>query len=442
MILRVSTSAARLAFLAIAGLLALFLSFYSIRSAWAEHDASIGTLQGLESATRLEPGHAENWYLLGRYWQYNLESPDNAKAIAAYQNALSFDPHSAETYVDLATAYEGQDDVADARENFLKAKHAYPLSAEISWRVGNFFLRQGELGEAFEEIRQSVAADPSRGAEAFTRSLRVEPNLEVVLDRALPPNPIVYIDIIHDLADERQTAMALQIWDHLVKLQPTPNLGLNDMYPLVNALREQRIIAEASRVWKQGVALAGFADLEDPVNSVLWDGGFESGFSNVGYAWSFPANSHGVEIQLDRKEKHSGLQSLRLSFDGKLDISFADVCHNVPIAPRTSYLLSAWAETRDLTSDQGVRLRIGSVIPGAGATFTPEVHGTQTWSQIEVPWISEADAREAQVCIVRLPSDQPDSRIRGSAWIDDVALVPQAPAPPPSPSTSRGTAKP
>ena len=442
MILRVSTSAGRLAFLVIAVLLALFLSFCSIRSAWAEHEASSGTLQDLERATRLEPGHAENWYLLGRYWQYNLEDPDNEKAIRAYQNALSFDPHSAQTYVDLATAYEGQNDIADARENFLKAKHAYPLSAEVSWRVGNFFLRQGELDQAFQQIRQSVAADPSRGAEAFTRSLRVEPDLEVVLDRALPPNPVVYVDIIHDLADEGQTAVALQLWDRLVKLQPSPRLGLNDVYHLVDALRNQRNFAEANRVWNQGVALSDLPDLGDPPASVLWDGGFESGFRNEGYAWAFPANVHGVEIQLDKKEKHSGQQSLRLSFDGKLDISFADVCHNAPVAPRTSYLLSGWVQTRDLTSDQGVRLRIHSAIPGAGSTFTPEVHGTQAWSQIDVLWTSEADAREAQVCIVRLPSDQPDSRIRGSAWFDDVALTPQLPEPPPSPATSRRSAKP
>jgi tetratricopeptide (TPR) repeat protein len=442
MILRVSTPGGRLAFLAVAVLLAWFLCFYSIRSAWAEHAASTGTLQGLQSATRREPGNAENWYLLGRYWQYNLENPDNEKAIRAYHDALSRDPYSAPTYVDLATAYEAQDDIADARENFLKAKHAYPLSAEVSWRVGNFFLRQGELEEAFQEIRQSVAADPSRGAEAFTRSLRVEPDIEVVLDRALPPNPVVYIDIIRDLAQERQTAVALQLWAHLVNLQPNPSPGLKDLYPLVDALRQQRNIAEASRVWRQGVALAGLADLGDPSASVLWDGGFESGFSNFGYAWYFPANSHGVQIQLDRREKHSGQQSLRLTFDGKLDVNFSDVCHNVPVEPRTSYRLSAWAETRDLTSDQGVRLEVYSLIPGAAAAFTPEVHGTHAWTQMATPWISDAGAHEARVCIVRIPSDQPDSRIRGSAWLDDVALTLQAPAEAPSPATSRGTAQP
>jgi tetratricopeptide (TPR) repeat protein len=441
MILRVSTSAERLAFLAVAVVLALFLCFFSLRSAWAVHSAGTGTLAGLQRATRLEPGNAENWYLLGRYWQYNLENPDNEKAIRAYRDSLSFDPHSAQTYIDLATAYEGQDDIADARANFLNAKKAYPLSAEVSWRVGNFFLRQGELQQAFQQIRQSVAADPGRGAEAFTRCLRVEPDLNVVLDRALPESPTVYADIIHDLASEGQTAVALQVWNRLVRLQPRPSLGLVDVYPLVNALRQQRNIADASRVWNQGVLLSGLTDLGDSSASLLWDGGFESGYVNSGYAWFFPANSHGVQIQLDTKEKHSGRQSLRLTFDGKLDISFSDVCHVVPVEPRTPYLFSAWVQTRELTSDQGVRFQIRSSVVGADPALTPETHGSHAWSQVAIPWSSDADAHEAQVCIVRLASDQPDSRIRGSAWIDDVALTPQSPASPAA-SNPRGSARP
>jgi tetratricopeptide (TPR) repeat protein len=440
MILRVSTPAGRLGFLVVAALLALFLSFYSIRSAWAAYASGTGTLEGLERATRLEPSNAENWYLLGRYWQYNLENPDAEKAIRSYQRALAFDPHSAQTYVDLATAYEGQDDIADARENFLKAKRAYPLSAEVSWRVGNFFLRQGELDQAFEEIRQSVAADPSRGAEAFTRSLRVEPDLEVVVDRALPPNPVVYTDIIRDLSNEGQTTVAVSLWDRLVRMEPAPSVRLSDVAPLVYALRQQHNIAEASRVWKQGAVLARLDDLGDPRTSVLWDGGFESGVSNIGYAWSFPANAHGVQIQLESKEKHSGRESLRLTFDGKLDVNFADVCHNLPVAPHTSYQLSAWIQTRDLTSDQGVRFEISSIAQGAVGVVTPDVHGTHAWAQVAVAWSSDAGGSEARVCIVRFPSDQPDSRIRGTAWIDDVALTPEAPAEPPS--GSRGTAKP
>ncbi len=265
MILRLASSAERLVVLAVAVLLALFLWFFSIRGAWAAHSAARGTAAGFERATRLEPGNAENWYLLGRYWQFNLEDPDNDKAIAAYRRSLSFDPRSAETYIDLATAYEGLDDIADARDNFLKAKKAYPLSAEVSWRVGNFYLRQGELDLAFAQIRESVEADPTRGAEAFSRCLRVEPDVKTVLALALPENPSVYLDIIHDLSDEGRTSDALIVWDRLAATNPSFSLG--EIYPLINALRAKREIADAARVWKQSVYFAGMGDVGDPTGS-------------------------------------------------------------------------------------------------------------------------------------------------------------------------------
>src|SRR5271170_4720469 len=149
MILRLSTSAER-AVLAVAALgLAAFLSYYSIRNALAEYQAGLETLQGFSRAARLEPGNARNWYLLGRYWQYNLENPDAQRAIRTYQTSLSLDPHSADTWLDLATAYESEDDLAAARNAFLQAKRSYPLSPEVSWRYGNFLLRRGETDAAF-----------------------------------------------------------------------------------------------------------------------------------------------------------------------------------------------------------------------------------------------------------------------------------------------------
>jgi hypothetical protein len=427
MILRLSSSAQRGAILAVAGTVALFLIFVSVRGVWAVHSAAKGTEDGLERATRLEPDNPENWYELGRFWQYNLENSDNDKAIAAFRHAAAIDPYSADTYINLASAYESQDDIPDARENFLKAQKAYPLSAEISWRLGNFFLRQGDMDQAFREIRASVEADPSRGAEAFSRGLRVEPNINIVLDRALPALPSVYLDVIHDLSSEGRTTEGLIVWDRL-RLLAHPQLSMRDVTPFVGALRGKGEFVEAASVWRQAVQMAGLGNLGDPPSSVLWDGGFESGFSNSGYSWIYVSNARGAQILRDVREKHSGNYSLRVTFDGTSDISFADVCHAVPVQPRALYQFSAWVRTRDLTSDQGVRFRIQSSVVGATPVLTPEMHGTTPWTNVEIPWTADAAAREAQVCIVRLASDQPDNRIRGTAWIDDVALVPRSSA--------------
>ena len=132
---------------ALALVCAVLLTYFGTRNALAAHYADLQTLQGYERATRLEPHDFRNWHLLGRYWQYNLEDTDTKRAIQAYTVALSLNPRSADILSDLGAAYETEGNVAAARDTFLRAKAAYPLSAEVSWRHGNFLLRQGDRSE-------------------------------------------------------------------------------------------------------------------------------------------------------------------------------------------------------------------------------------------------------------------------------------------------------
>src|SRR5882757_1142382 len=187
MILRLSSNAQRAVVVAASFSVALVLAYFSIRNALAAHYVGLQTGQSFERAVQLEPTDAQNWYLLGRYWQYNLEDPDAARAIRSYLSALSFNPASSETWLDLATAYESEAKLVAARDAFLHAKKVYPLSAEVAWRYGNFLLRQGELDSAFSEMRLAVQADPNRAAEAFSRALRAGSSIETTIDRVLPP---------------------------------------------------------------------------------------------------------------------------------------------------------------------------------------------------------------------------------------------------------------
>src|ERR1700674_5067885 len=283
MILRISSNAERKVLVAVSFAVALILSYFSIRNAIAVHYAGLETSQATERAARLEPTDPRNWYLLGRYWQFNLEEPDAARAIRYYLSALSLNPASWETWLDLAAAYESEANLVAARDAFLRAKKAYTLSPEVSWRYGNFLLRQGELEPDFTEMRRAVDVDPGRAAEAFSRSLRAGSSIETALVRVLPPNSEAYIDVIWVQTTDRHTGNALKVWDRLVAIHPRVPLG--DVSPLVLALRNSKQITDARRVWDQAVVAAGMAELQGPPGSVLWDGGFESGISGVGYSW-------------------------------------------------------------------------------------------------------------------------------------------------------------
>jgi hypothetical protein len=423
MILRLSNTAQRGTLVFVALLFALFLSYFGIRNARADHFAGSQSRQGFERATQLEPGNARNWYLLARYRQFDLEDSDPQQAIRSYRVAVSIDPHSPENWLGLASAYESVGDISPARDAYLQARKAYPLSAEVSWQYGNFLLRQGELKAAFAEMRRAVEADPKRGAEAFSRSIRAEPEVDLVLDRVLPPIRDVYVDVIWDQVNDGHTENALKAWDHLAVIHPS--LPLQDVLTLMGSLLAKKQFTEAQRVWNQAVVFAGMADLQGPPGSVLWDGGFESGVSDVGFSWIISQHSSSVQVGFDAAEKHSGKHSLRLTFDGKSNVNFNGVCHYVPVRPSTPYRFSAWLHTRQLTTDQGIRFQLHSLgVRDTTLLVTPDVHGSQPWTQIDVPWTSGIDVQELQVCVVRFPSDQTANRIQGAAWVDDVALVP------------------
>ncbi|HXM98584.1 MAG TPA: tetratricopeptide repeat protein [Candidatus Dormibacteraeota bacterium] len=418
MILRISNTATRGAIVAIALVTLLWLSFYGIRAARATHYRESGRASGIERAAKLEPENARNWYFLGLSRQYDLEQQDSPGAIAAYNRALSIYGNSADTLMELGTAYELHGDFAAARAAFTKAKAVYPASADVSWRYGNFLLRQGNLPEAYIEIRRAVLADPNRAPEAFSRCYRANRDEDLILNEVLPPSTTGYVEVIRDIADT-QTEIAVKVWKRLAALQP--RLVVRDVYPLVNALLQKHDYAQARRVWDEGVNFTDAQPAASDNGAALWDGGFESGLNGYDFAWHFDAMRDGVQTSFDSREKHSGARSLRLDFGGKRNVQLENPCTIAVVEPRETYLLSGWIKTDKLTSEEGVKLRISA--DGSELSKTQAVLGSTPWSEVQTKWTAGSGARIAQVCVSREPSERTEGRIRGTAWVDDVALT-------------------
>src|SRR5438876_1203162 len=227
------------------------LAYFSIRNARAQHAIGLNTRAGYERAVSLEPGDARNWYLLGRFDQYDFEEPDPEAARRALLVSRSLDPFYAGTSLDLAANFEEAGKPADARASYLEAERVYPLSADVHWSYGNFLLRQNEIPEAFGEIRKSLELDPKRSAEAFSRCLRVVPDPAEILDNVIPQSMQSYVDIIFDLTNSRQLDVALRVWSR-ASLLPGP-LRLLDITPLENALLQSNRLADAALLWQQAI---------------------------------------------------------------------------------------------------------------------------------------------------------------------------------------------
>jgi len=428
MIFKLPTPRARIALILLSFLLVAFLSYFGMRNALAAYYLALDTRGGYERAVQLEPANSRNWFLLGRSYLYDLEQPDSARAVQALRKAVSLDPYSAEALLDLANAFDGEGDTVAARAAFVSAQRVYPLSANVAWSYGNFLLRQGEQDAAFGEIRKAVELEPKRSAEAFSRAQSAQPDVNILLDKAVPASTAVYLPILHALSSADDLDAAQQVWTRLLALGQKVPLG--DMVVFIDGYIRQRRPEDAYRAWSKAVSIMQNPPPPDPPGSLVWDGGFESGYSGGGYAWHFVPATRNVQIGVDHSERHSGAQSLRILFNGHENINFEDVCHNITPEPGQRYLLTGWIKTQSLTSSQGVRLQIFVFTPTqTEASATDEVHGTEPWKQVQLAWTAPPGAHFGSVCAKRWMSDRSGSDIQGAAWIDDVALVPAAAGP-------------
>ncbi|HTZ34033.1 MAG TPA: tetratricopeptide repeat protein [Methylomirabilota bacterium] len=426
MIVRLSDSLARALVVLASVLVGAWLSFYSLRAAVAQYGADGTSQRRLELATRLEPGNPTYWYALARFHEYNLENPNPQLAEELYRKAISLDPQYTDAWMDLGTAYELEGRNEEAGRAFHEAKKSYPSSADVSWRYGNFLLRQGDQVQAYSELKRAIAADPNRAAAAFSRAYRSNPDIQQILDELLPARADVYLPVIRTAADAKQLAVAQTVWNALMTLHP--KLTFRDIDSLAGPLLQNREYLEARRVWDEGVAMMDLPPLLQPQLSVVWDPSFESGASGSAYSWHFRPLDQGVSIGFDKAEHTSGggQQSLRLSFDGKHNPDLDAACTQVNVQPSTNYYFSGWIKTRDLTTESGIQFRIrGYYSKTPDALSTREIHGTNPWTEVELDWTSAPDAHLAQICVRREASENPDVRISGAAWVDDVNLVPK-----------------
>jgi tetratricopeptide (TPR) repeat protein len=394
------------------------LSLFGIRAAMAAHYVSLNTRAGFETAVRLEPNDPHMWYFLGRYWQFDPVEADTSRAIRAYRTSLGLNPLSADTWLDLASAYETEGEIDAARKAFLEAKHVYPVSSEVLWSYGNFLLRQNELDSAFAEFHGAIEENSELAGEAVRICRHVEPDFNQILYRVLPPKAEAYLGVLWELTEEADTTDALKVWSKLFVLHP--KLHSREVIQFVDGLLHSQQTSDAARVWRQAVTLMDLPKMDDPAGSLIWDGGFETDVSGGALAWRFePRQSH--VISYDHNIVHSGLRALRLDLDQKTISGFVDVCQLVVVEPKTAYEFSAWLRTKDMAKEGGIFFRLATPGLQASPVFeTSKLLGTNEWTKVSMPWTSPDESRLAQVCLARLRAyDQH----HGTTWVDDVSLL-------------------
>jgi tetratricopeptide (TPR) repeat protein len=401
---------------------ALWFCYAGAKHALASHYAASSNPEDWKRATRFEPDNAEIWYRLGRFRQLDFENADLPLAISYYRRAIQLNPRSPYYKLDLASTLEtaGNNDEADS--NFRAAQAAYPISAEVSWKYGNFLLRQGRLPEAYAEIHRSLMVDPNLTPLAVSRVWHSDPDVHVLLDQVLPDTAEAYSAALTFLADAQDPTGALEVWRRLIAKAPHSDPKL--AFKLTDLLVAQERFEEAGTVWRQAIGMGAGSAPASAGNSLVYDGGFEKDISGGGFGWR-QNEVAGADFDFDTDVIHSGSRSARLIFDGSKNLSYESLFQFVLVSPSTRYHFQGFLRTEQISTESGMRFEILDPKDKQHLdVFTPNGTGTLPWTLEQLDFTTGPKTHLILIRLTRSPSDRLDNLLRGTVWIDDVSLVP------------------
>jgi hypothetical protein len=186
----------------------------------------------------------------------------------------------------------------------------------------------------------------------------------------------------------------------------------------------RRDLALARQTWSEMTHALG---LEDSPGNLLYDGGFEHEFLNIGFGWYWQDIPPSATLVMDHDSFQEGRRAVRIDFDGSENMGLRAPFQLIAVEPRHRYVLTAQIRSEKITGGSGPRLAVRAY--GASAAGSAEfdalgreVFDTRGWIQDRIEFVVPPNVPLLAVMADREPSRKLNPKISGSFWMDDLVL--------------------
>lgn len=394
--------------------------------AWyADHLAESSDPANRLRAAQIEPGNGDYWYKLGFNRQWDLSDTDAGQVITYLHRAVAIDPRSANYWMALAGTYESAGQISQARDAFHTALQDYPASAEAHWRFGSFLLRQGETKQGYAEVHFALQIDTRLIPLAISRVWAATRDTEALLKDVLPNTLDAQEAALESFTTDNLIDPALAVWKHMVAARQA--IPMKSAFSLEENLLAANRDDDARDVWREALAASGNPDEANTGGSLVFNGGFEFDATNGGLDWHL-VPTPGVTFDYDSTNAHSGKRALRLTFDGEQNPDFQNVTQTVLVQPNTRYHFEGFLRTNGITTDSGVRFFIAFTRTTQPVLILNNLTGNHLWEKQSADFTTAADEHLLVVMVYRPKSARFSNSLAGTAWVDDVSIVPAGPS--------------
>lgn len=325
--------------------------------------------------------------------------------------ALRQDPGSPERWADAAEAMHAAGRDNDARYCLEQEMIRAPHLPHAAMRAAGLYFRLGDTSSALAMTHRVVDETREYDGNVFQSWQRLGGTAADVFAQGVGSNVAAgqgYFRFLLDAADSEATNAA---WTELKKRNMA---GTDETRFYAEALVRSRDYAQAAAI-EPAILPRG-----------LWNSSFETDWTGRGLDWNVDSLT-GIQASRDTVMRHSGESSLRLDFDDRNRDEYTHASEVRALAGGR-WILRGFVRTDlhgAIAPSSGIGLRAVDADTGRVVAETPRLNGSHDWTAIETRIDAGKTPRALRIQVVRPQTPPSELTMTGSAWIDDVTLMPE-----------------
>ena len=325
-------------------------------------------------------------------------------------------PASADRWSDLGGVFLEAGQLDKGKYCFLRAAQLAPNTAETWLSVANFYIDRQQYRSALPYLGR-ILESTNKSEIVFNDFDRLKLGIgEIAANGGMPAEPRIAEAYFRHLLEAGDLAKVREAWEWLKPRSPDDRLA--EEY--IHFLLTRGLTNEASAAWSSQL---GAREADFGKSTFVLNGGFEHEPGGPLFDWQISRDEH-VQVSRDDSVARSGSSSLRIEFDGKINLTHQGVSQRV-FLPRGAYRFEAFVRTAGITTDEGVGFRVLDTRSSNRPMIeTERITGTTDWKKLEGTLVVDAPVKLVEIQVVRRQSLRFDSLIAGTAWIDQVSLTP------------------
>ena len=397
----------------------VFLIFIGISAAiqgvsnyYADLVLSTGSMTGADTAVSFQPSNPNAYKARGLIYFRNR---DFTSAANDFEHAIALRDSDYDLWLLLGLARSELGDKLAARECYERAILLAPRYSQPNFDMGMLLLNESQPERAFEFLRTAAEYDPEIYPSILDIARNAFPDNAEAIEHSIQPRSIdakmitARYFIKHGLMTENVRAFLVS--DELTEAERNELIG-----PLIG----KENFRLAREVWLKGRNIESNGT-DDPI----FDGGFEKLTQSDpgGFGWQIDQKTAGLSVSLDEKDVHGGNRSLRMKFNGNVEVGRALISQLVVLEPFEKYELHFHTRSTELiTAGLPVILikdQITSEVLGRSAPFQPS---KGQWIEVRTTFATKSSSA-VSIVLLRPGCNVNPCPIFGDLGLDDLSVM-------------------